>query len=516
MEFGELFLCKHCSESFHPTLRKPLILKCGHTFCENCLKTLFDSEKIICPLDAKASYFDDFQQISTNFLILEASEEAQKQKFAPEKTCQLHKTQIIRFFCQTHKSLLCQECLILHHLGPNHEIIPSENIVLIEPLKKSIEKILKNVKEDKEKMDFKLKESSNEFKKIENELQNMKKNIVQTIEKNYNELMGKKQKEMEVETQRYSKFADKIASLQEKTGEIEEFLKKLPSNLAYVTNSDPPLLETLKKYETFLLENNETGLVLPQTKASFVFTEPPLLSKEDMNELIRVQIPTYDKKNRRMLALLREEGVLKSELVHEIMLVINRRNFVPENMITRAYQDNPLAIGWNTTISAPHMHAQTLEELKGHLKKGGKAIDIGCGSGYMTACMAEIMGENGKVFGIDHIEEIVNFAKNNIVKKNSYLLESKRVELVKMDGRKGFADEAPFDVIHVGGSIQAVPPELLNQLAKGGRMWIPVGPSGCQAIYLYDKDLEGKVKSTKLFNVSYGLLTNVEDQLQHF
>lgn len=72
---------------------------------------------------------------------------------------------------------------------------------------------------------------------------------------------------------------------------------------------------------------------------------------------------------------------------------IDRKNFVPEEMAHQAYSDIPRSIGWNTTISAPHMHAMTLERLKDKMVKGGKAIDIGTGSGYIAACMAEVMGK---------------------------------------------------------------------------------------------------------------------------
>ena len=515
MEICDILYCKLCQDSFDSLSRKPLVLKCGHTFCELCIKSLYDLEKVLCPLDSIESPFEDFQKISVNYLILEALE-TQKPDKPKEKMCQVHKNQSIRFFCQTHQNLLCQECLILHHLGPDHVILPSDNIVLIEPLKQTMGRILDRLKNDMDRIKNRIKEASEDFKHSENELRIMRKAIEDIIEKNYYEIIAKKQKEVETEVQKVTKFTEKIEKINEEASKIENFLNTIPNDVCYVTDTDPVLLESLKKHEQFFLENFDFTINLPNPKPTFPFAEPPLLSKEDMNELIRTQIPTYDKKNRKLLNVLREEGILKSDLVFQTMMVINRRNFLPEGLVNRAYQDNPQSIGWNTTISAPHMHANTLEELKGHLKKGGKAIDIGCGSGYITACMAEIMGENGKVIGLDHIEDILNFAKSNLKKRNQYLLDSKRVEFVNADGRKGYPDSAPYDVIHVGGAIPQVPQELFDQLAKGGRMWIPVGPPGCQAIYIYDKDFNGNIKNQKLFNVSYGALTNVESQMQNY
>ena len=83
------------------------------------------------------------------------------------------------------------------------------------------------------------------------------------------------------------------------------------------------------------------------------------------------------------------------------------------------------------------MHARTLEELKDFLVPGIVGLDIGSGSGFMTAAMAELAGKNSKIFGIDHIEKIVEFSKNNINKKNKYLFDENRVEFVVGDGRKG-------------------------------------------------------------------------------
>ena len=85
------------------------------------------------------------------------------------------------------------------------------------------------------------------------------------------------------------------------------------------------------------------------------------------------------------------------------MSKVDRKNFVPEDMYHSAYNDMPRPLGWNTTISAPHMHAMTLEKLIPKLKPGARAIDIGSGSGYVSACFAEIMGPTGTVIMIDHI-----------------------------------------------------------------------------------------------------------------
>lgn len=144
------------------------------------------------------------------------------------------------------------------------------------------------------------------------------------------------------------------------------------------------------------------------------------------------------------------------------MVKIDRKNFVTDDARNQAYQDIPRSIGWGTTISAPHMHAVTLEHIYSKLVKGGKALDIGTGSGYIAACMAEVMGKDCKVYMLDHIQEILDFAIKNIKKGNPYLIKQKRIIPILQDGRKGLPQHGPYDVIHVGGAIDEVTEGLLN------------------------------------------------------
>ncbi|PFX24705.1 Protein-L-isoaspartate(D-aspartate) O-methyltransferase [Stylophora pistillata] len=218
---------------------------------------------------------------------------------------------------------------------------------------------------------------------------------------------------------------------------------------------------------------------------------------------------SHGKDNSDLVSQLKRNKIVKSQRVEEAMRRVDRGNYCSIS----PYMDSPQAIGYGVTISAPHMHAHALEMLKDHLYDGAKALDVGSGSGYLTACMAEMVGESGKVIGIDHIPELVEKSRKNIKQQNSDLLDSGRIVLVSGDGRKGYADDAPYDAIHVGAAAHPIPDALLEQLKKGGRLFIPVGPiHGDQWLEQIDKDKDGNIVRQKLMGVRYVPLTDREQQ----
>ncbi|XP_020573354.1 protein-L-isoaspartate O-methyltransferase-like [Phalaenopsis equestris] len=117
-------------------------------------------------------------------------------------------------------------------------------------------------------------------------------------------------------------------------------------------------------------------------------------------------------KNKELMEYLRHYGVIKSEKVAEVMEIIDRGLFVPDRC--PPYSDSPMPIGYNGTISAPHMHATCLELLKDHLKSGLRALDVGSGSGYLSACFAMMVGPEGHAVGVEHIPELVAASVENI------------------------------------------------------------------------------------------------------
>ena len=188
---------------------------------------------------------------------------------------------------------------------------------------------------------------------------------------------------------------------------------------------------------------------------------------------------------------LKKDGSLKSQKVYDALMSVDRADFSPN----LPYADSPQSIKYNVTISAPHMRAYCLELLKDHLKVGGKALDVGFGSGYLTVAMSKMMEDKGTAVGIEHIKELCDFAIKNISKHHKNLLDTKKVILVNGDGRKGCPEYGPYDCIHVVGAAAAqLPQPLVDHLANGGRLVIPVGEQGgSQYIYVIDKDRNGKI-----------------------
>ncbi|NXK95185.1 PIMT methyltransferase, partial [Formicarius rufipectus] len=204
-----------------------------------------------------------------------------------------------------------------------------------------------------------------------------------------------------------------------------------------------------------------------------------------------------------------KKGIIKSQRVFNVLLATDRGHYIKYY----PYMDSPQSIGESLQEKHPLPHAHALELLKDQLVEGAKALDVGSGSGYLTACFARMTGPTGKAVGVEHIKELLHESIQNIQDDDPTLLSSGRVKLVVGDGRQGYPEEAPYDAIHVGAAAATVPKELLNELKPGGRLILPVGPKEAnQVLMQYDKTSDGHIVETQLMGVIYIPLTDKEEQ----
>ena len=171
----------------------------------------------------------------------------------------------------------------------------------------------------------------------------------------------------------------------------------------------------------------------------------------------------------RLVDGLLRRGYITSSSVENAMRRVPREEFVPQRLRDEAYIDTPLPIGDGQTISAPHMVAIMAEKLE--VQPGHKVLEVGAGSGYHAAVVAELVRPGGRVFTVERFESLARFAEANLARAGY----SDTVEVIVGDGSLGLPTQAPFDRIFVACGAPNVPSPLVEQLSDGGHMLVPVG-----------------------------------------
>lgn len=183
---------------------------------------------------------------------------------------------------------------------------------------------------------------------------------------------------------------------------------------------------------------------------------------------------------------------IKNGLVIEAMEKVKRHQFVPDYLANRAYEDSPLPIAHEQTISQPYIVALMTELLA--LKSGDKVLEIGTGSGYQTAVLAELAKE---IYTIEYHSGLADQAKA-VLDKEGYT----NIKFRTGNGALGWPEAAPYDaIIATCAPVQEVPPKLLEQLADKGRLVIPLG-EGIQQLKLFVKDGD-KITGTAIADVRF-------------
>jgi protein-L-isoaspartate(D-aspartate) O-methyltransferase len=191
----------------------------------------------------------------------------------------------------------------------------------------------------------------------------------------------------------------------------------------------------------------------------------------------------YERERERMV----REQMIERDIVDPRVLAAMRRvprhRFVLEHTLGRAYADTPLPIPAGQTISQPYIVAFMSQAAS--IREGARCLEIGTGSGYQGAVLTELCAET---YSIEYLPEVAAFARRNL-QSTGYL--ERRLFLRVGDGYAGWPDRAPFDAILVTAAPEAVPPPLLEQLAPGGHLVIPVGGARAQELEIYERIAPG-------------------------
>ena len=216
---------------------------------------------------------------------------------------------------------------------------------------------------------------------------------------------------------------------------------------------------------------------------------------------------TFEEQRESLVKALMEEGAIRSSEVARAMRAVPRERFLPESVKTSAYVDTPLPIGYGQTISAPHMVAMMVEALE--LKVGHRILEVGAGSGYHAAVLAEIVApmdseEKGHIYTVEIVPELYESARRNL-ESAGYV---DRVTAILGDGSVGYPEYAPYDRVLVTAAAPKVLKVLVDELRVGGILVIPVGgPFFYQELVKVRKESEDKATKQSLYGVAFVPLT---------
>lgn len=254
---------------------------------------------------------------------------------------------------------------------------------------------------------------------------------------------------------------------------MKAFTSKLAAALGLVSSAygqEPGAVAAVPEPESPVTSPEATPIVEPATTAVA------------RGRMVSEQIQRRGVKDERVLAALRK---------------VPRQEFMPPDVRDTAYDDRAIAIGYGQTISQPYVVAFMTEALA--LKPEDRVLEIGTGTAYQTAILAELVKE---VYTIEIVEPLGKRAAETLAR-----LGYKNVQARIGDGFRGWADAAPFDAIIVTCAPDAVPQPLVDQLADGGRMIIPVGPPGEPQNLVLLKKSGGKIEQQKVLPVTFVPMT---------
>ncbi len=221
-------------------------------------------------------------------------------------------------------------------------------------------------------------------------------------------------------------------------------------------------------------------------------TPTPTLTPSTTTTIAQTEDPYIDARQRMVRQQIELRGV-DDPLVLEAMRQVERHRFVLDDYLDQAYDDHPLPIGYGQTISQPYIVALMSATLG--VEPGDRVLEIGTGSGYQAAVLAEMGME---VYTIEIVPELADAASIRLQE-----LGYKGVQVLNADGYYGWEDHAPYDAIIVTAAPDHLPQPLANQLAEGGRLVIPIGPVGLVQTLWQFEVVGGELQAVNLGDVRF-------------
>ena len=556
-EFDEELTFSQIANSFDRNQKKMVVLAYDLMDKESNNQTISKSNNVICPScgeniklsikNYKISLFDCKNGHKINNLSLKAFEESQKidnskiicAKCKEKKNSsknQFYKclecNQFLCYLChenheQNHSiieydkiSYLCQKdndyyskyckkckkniCMLCENEHKYHDMVYFADII---SNKKELQKKLNELKTYIDKFNedfFEINKIINEVKENINLYYKIKKDIINaydTKNKNYELLVNLKEisnnndiigdiNQVINQKNIINKFNSILNIYNNKKTNIEDNNWKLEKEkLNREINDLKDKIEGLKEEIEDLKEENENLKSLSKNKDNDIDNFEGMKKKLeligkviDMGNDPNSKISKYNYGNKFLVIELIHTNMIQTEKVAKIMLDVDRNNYAPRNQYV------------NT--------------------KDAHILDVGSGSGFLTVALSKMANDTGTVVGIEHIPELYNFGITNVKKNHGNLLQNGKIIFIKGDGREGYKKFAPYKAIHVGAASEKIPIALTEQLACNGRMFIPIGKKGeTQNIYLVDKDSNGDITFKSILSVCYGMLTDVDSQL---
>ena len=376
-----------------------------------------------------------------------------------------------------------------------------KNIILNDELDIK-ERELIEIRKEKEEMEDKLNERNDDF--FSQTFSNFKRPSYTPYLRNY----GEEKKSMNSSFSLFNNICSMCGKDSQKLENENNSMKRAIQNLTNKNNTLIQDNENLKKRRS---ENEQNRTM--EKKLSLI----EKIIKKRVNETDNLS-NLYNLGNKYLIIELIANNYISTEKVADIMFEVDRADFT-ENL---PYLNRPIPIGFNVTISAPHMHALALEWLSDFCLPNSYILDIGSGSGFLTLALSKMANDSATVVGVEHINELLEFGIENVQKNNRDLLNNRKIIFVQADGRLGYQiqkyNKAIYKAIHVGAASESLPQKLVEQLACNGRMFIPIGKRGDdQFIYIVDKDFRGNITAKKIFQVkNYEMLTSQNTQINGY